>query len=105
VGMDASRALRPLAAATAAAALLTGVACGPLAARRSERTQPPATATPTTVAPPTATTAPGTTAAPSATAPVRTDDLEAGLQQADGQLSQTGSAVGDADQPSQQSND
>jgi hypothetical protein len=36
---------------------------------------------------------------------VRTDDLEAGLQQADSQLSQTGSAVGDADQNPQQNSD
>jgi len=53
--------------------------------------------------------APATTAAPSPTsaapaAGVRTDDLEAGLQQADSQLAHTGSDVGTADQPSQSSN-
>jgi hypothetical protein len=36
---------------------------------------------------------------------VRTDDLDAGLQQADTQLSQTGGAVGDADQNPQQNSD
>jgi len=96
--MDATRALRPLAAAAAAAVLLTGAACnGP--ARRAARRQAPVT---------TATTAPvaATTVAPlPAGQPVRTDDLEAGLQQADSQLSQTGAAVGDADQNPQQTSD
>jgi hypothetical protein len=56
----------------------------------------PASATPTTGAP---------SGQPSATPPVRTDDLDAGLQQADTQLSQTGGAVGDADQNPQQTSD
>jgi len=50
-----------------------------------------------------------TPAAPTAAAPpgqaVRTDDLDAGLQQADTQLSQTSGAINDADQPSQQNSD
>jgi hypothetical protein len=111
--MDAStvsfkyRALRPLGVAAAAAVLLTGAACnGPLARRAARRQAPaPAVAT-TTVAPAAAT---PTTLSPSggssATAPVRTDDLDAGLQQADTQLSQTGGAVGDADQNPQQNSD
>jgi hypothetical protein len=65
--------------------------------RQSSVTTAPAPTTTTTTAPP--------SAAPSSGQTVRTDDLEAGLQQADGQLSQTGSAVGDADQPAPQSND
>jgi hypothetical protein len=36
---------------------------------------------------------------------VRTDDLDAGLKQADSDLSQTGGAVGDADQNTQQNSD
>jgi hypothetical protein len=51
---------------------------------------------------PTPTTAPAST---SSATPVRTDDLEAGLQQADTQLSQTGTAVGNADQNPQQNSD
>ena len=56
----------------------------------------------TTVVPAGAT--PTTAPAPPGQA-VRTDDLDAGLQQADSQLSQTGSAVGDADQNPQQNSD
>jgi hypothetical protein len=67
-----------------------------LDARRQQSVTTAPAATPTTAPPP---------AAPPPGQAVRTDDLEAGLQQADGQLSQTGSAVGDADQPAQQSND
>jgi len=101
--MDVSRALRPLGAAAAAALLLTGAGCnGPLA-RRAARQQTPAT-TVATVVPAGAT---PTTANPSvsATPPVRTDDLDAGLQQADTLMSQTGGAVGDADQNPQQNSD
>jgi hypothetical protein len=97
--MDASKALRPVTAVVAAGLLLTGVACnGPLA-RRAARTQTPATAVTTVVTPTTA------ASAPSANASVRTDDLDAGLQQADTQLSQTGGAVGDAEQNPQQNSD
>ena len=102
--MDASRvsfnyrALRPVVTVAAAGLLLTGVACnGPLARRA-------ANPTPVTVVTSTPTTAPAS-ASQSATPPVRTDDLDAGLQQADSQLSQTGSAVGDADQNPQQNSD
>ena len=102
--MRFSRVLHPVAGAAVAGCLLTGAACqGPVARRFESRRQssvttaPAPTATTTTAAPP--------SAAPSSGQTVRTDDLEAGLQQADGQLAQTGSAVGDADQPSQQSND
>jgi len=103
--MDVSRALRPLGTAAAAAVLLTGAACnGPLVRRAANRNSP--TTAVTTVVP---AAAPPTTAAPSAqpspTPPVRTDDLDAGLQQADTQLSQTGGAVSDADQNSQQTSD
>jgi hypothetical protein len=105
--MDASKALRPVTAVFAAGLLLTGVACnGPLA-RRAARHQAPDTAVTTVVpadATPTPTTAPST-GRPSATPPVRTDDLEAGLQQADSQLSQTSGAVSDADQNTQQTTD
>ena len=105
--MDASsaifncRALRPVTAAAAAGLLLTGVACNGPQARRAVRPQAPATAV-TTVVPAGATAA--TAPAPPGQA-VRTDDLDAGLQQADSQLSQTGSAVGDADQNPQQNSD
>jgi len=98
--MEASRALRPLGAAAAAAILLTGAACNGHVTRRDARRQTPATtAAPAAV---TSTTAPAP--APSGQA-VRTDDLDAGLQQADSQLSQTGGAVGDADQNPQQTSD
>ncbi len=101
-GMDVSRALRPVVTVAAAGLLLTGVACnGPLARRAANRQTP---ATPVTVVTPTPTSAP-VSGSQSATAPVRTDDLDAGLQQADSQLSQTGSAVGDADQNPQQNSD
>ncbi|HEV3352328.1 MAG TPA: hypothetical protein VG076_05365 [Acidimicrobiales bacterium] len=108
--MDAQKALRPLTVVAAAGLLLTGAACnGPLA-RRAARSQTPAPAmATTTVAPAAPAAAPPTTlppsGGPSATAPVRTDDLDAGLQQADTQLSQTGGAVGDADQNPQQNSD
>ena len=99
--MRFSQVLHPLAGAAVAGCLLTGAACqGPVARRFESRRQSSVTTAPA----PTATTAPPS-AAPSSGQTVRTDDLEAGLQQADGQLSQTGSAVGDADQSSQQSND
>ena len=98
--MVASRTLRPLAVTAAAGLLLTGAACnGRLARRASSNHNTPATAVTTVVAP----TAPSV-AAP-AGQPVRTDDLDAGLQQADSQLSQTGGALNDADQPSQQNSD
>lgn len=100
--MDASRALRPIIPIAAAGLLLTGAACNGRLAHRADRGQTPAT--PVTVVTPTPTTAPA--ASPSAAAqPVRTDDLDAGLQQADAQLSQTGSAVGDTDQNPQQNRD
>jgi hypothetical protein len=100
--MSISQVLRPLAGAAATACLLAGAACqGPVARRLDAHRQPSVTTVPASAAP---TTAPQHAAPPSGQA-VRTDDLEAGLQQADGQLSQTGSAVGDADQPAQQSND
>lgn len=93
------RALRPGVTVAAAAVLLTGAACsGPLA-RRAARNETPATSV-TTVVP----AATPTSAAPTGQA-VRTDDLEAGLQQADTQLAQTGGAVGDADQNPQQNTD
>ena len=96
--MDASKALRPLTAVAVSGLLLTGVACN-RPARRATRQTPASVVT--TVAPAaTPTTAP----APSGQA-VRTDDLDAGLQQADSQVSQTGSAVGDADQNPQQTSD
>ena len=98
MGMDASRALRPIGVAVAAAVLLTGAACNGHLARRAARSQTPATAVTTVVQ----TTAPP--AAPGGQA-VRTDDLDAGLQQADTQLSQTGGAMGDADQNPQQNSD
>ena len=97
--MDASRTLRPLAVIAAAGLLLTGAACNGRLARRASQQQAPATAVSTVVTP---MTAPPVAAAGQA---VRTDDLDAGLQQADSQLSQTGSAVSDADQPSQQNSD
>ena len=97
--MDASRTLRPLAVTAAAGLLLTGAACNGTLARRASQPQTPATAVTTVVTP---TTAPP--AAPAGQA-VRTDDLDAGLQQADSQLSQTSGAVNDADQPSQQNSD
>jgi hypothetical protein len=99
--MDASRTLRPLAVTAAAGLLLTGAACNGRLARRASQSQTPATAVTTVVTP---TTAPSAGAA-SASQPVRTDDLDAGLQQADTQLSQTGGALSDADQPSQQNSD
>ena len=114
MGMDATsavfnhRALRPLGVAAAAAVLLTGAACnGPLARRAANNNAPATSVTAvTTVVPAEAV---PTTAAASAqatgTAPVRTDDLDAGLQQADTQLSQTGGAVSDADQNPQQNSD
>ena len=102
--MDASngifnyRALRPLTAVAVSGVLLTGVACN-RPARRATRQTPASVVT--TIAPAaTPTTAP----APPGQA-VRTDDLDTGLQQADSQLSQTGSAVGDADQNPQQNSD
>jgi hypothetical protein len=102
--MRFSQALRPFAGAAVVGCLFTGAACqGPVARRLDARRQSPVTTAPA-VATPAATTAPPSAAPPSGQA-VRTDDLEAGLQRADGQLSQTGSAVSDADQPSQQSND
>lgn len=101
--MDASRvssnyrALRPLAVVGVAGLLLTGAACnGPLARRAARRQTVPVTA----VAPSTT-----TVAAVTPTQAVRTDDLDAGLQQADSQLAQTGAAVGDADQNPQQTSD
>ena len=97
--MDASRTLRPLAVTAAAGLLLTGAACNGRLARRASQSQTPATSVTTIVTP----------ASPAAAAtsgqPVRTDDLDAGLQQADAQLSQTGGAVGDADQNPQQNSD
>ena len=101
--MDASRALRPLGAAAAAAILLTGAACNGPHARRAARQTPTtvATAPATTVAP---SAAPGSASAPSSQA-VRTDDLDDSLRQADSDLSQTGGAVGDADQNPQQTSD
>ena len=94
-----SRVLRPLVVTAAAGLLLTGAACNGRLARRASQSQTPVTSVTTVVAP----------AAPSAAAPssqpVRTDDLDAGLQQADTQLSQTGGAVGDADQNTQQTSD
>jgi len=105
VGMEPSRALRPLGVAAAAAVLLTGAACnGPLA-KRAANTHAPATAVTTVVPAGAASTTAPPTAQPSGTAPVRTDDLDAGLQQADTQLSQTGGAVSDADQNPQQNSD
>jgi len=99
--MDVSRTLRPLGVAAAAALLLTGAACnGPLARRAATRHSPDTAVT--TVVPAGAT---PTTVPASATGPVRTDDLDAGLQQADTQLSQTGGAVGDADQNPQSTSD
>ena len=89
-----SRVLRPLAVTAAAGLLLTGAACNGRVARRISERQTPSV---TTVVTPAA-------AAPSGQ-PVRTDDLDAGLQQADTQLSQTSGAVSDADQPSQQTSD
>ena len=98
--MDAQKALRPVLTVVAAGLLLTGVACNGSPARGVARSQTPAS--PVTVV----TSTPTPTAVPSAgSAPVRTDDLEAQLQQADTQLSQTGSAVGDADQNPQQNSD
>lgn len=105
MGMDAHKTLRPVVTIAAAGLLLTGAACnGPLARRAAQRQQSPATQVTVVTPTPTPTTAPAT-GAPSANAPVRTDDLEAGLQQADSQLSQTGSAVSDADQNPQQNSD
>ena len=98
--MVASRTFRSLAVTAAAGLLLTGAACNGRLARRASQPQTPASAVPTVVIP---TTAPA--AAPAAGQPVRTDDLDAGLQQADTQLSQTGGALNDADQPSQQNSD
>ena len=105
--MDASsalfncRALRPLTAVAAAGLLLTGAACsGPLA-RRADRQPVPASSVTTVDSAPAA---PSAAPAPPGQA-VRTDDLDAGLQQADSQLSQTGSAVSDADQNPQQNSD
>ncbi|GEM_PF-6356823 len=96
--MDAQKAFRPLVTVAAAGLLLTGVACnGPLA-RRAARSQTPAT-------PVTVVNATPTTTSATATSPVRTDDLEAGLQQADTQLSQTGNAVIDANQNPRQNSD
>lgn len=105
--MDASKAsfrvtaFRPLSVVAAAAVLVTGVACGGardrIAVRHQSTSTPVTTAvagTPTTVA-----------AAPSPAPSVRTDDLEADLQQADSQLAQTASAVADADQNTQQLDD
>ena len=95
--MDARKA-RPLVTLAAAGLLLAGAACnGPLA-RRAARSQTPST--PATFVSP----APTTGSQPAAQ-PVRTDDLETQLQQADTQLSQTGSAVGDANQNPQQNSD
>ena len=100
--MDASRALRPLGAAAAAALLLTGAACnGHVTRRDAVRQTSPTSSAPAAITP---TTTPAPAPAPNAQA-VRTDDLDAGLQQADTQLSQTGGAVGDADQNTQQNSD
>jgi hypothetical protein len=97
-----NRALRPLVTVAAAGLLVTGVACnGPLAQRAASSQTP---STPVTFVSPTPTTAPSS-GSQTATQPVRTDDLEAQLQQADTQLSQTGSAVGDANQDPQQNSD
>jgi len=101
--MDAHKAFRPLVTIAAAGLLLTGAACNGSVARRAAHSSTPAPAV-TTVAPVGATPA-APTSAPSATAAVRTDDLEADLQHVDGQLSQTSSAVGDADQNTQQTSD
>ena len=105
--MRFSRVLRPLAGVAAAGCLLAGAACqGPVARRLDARREAPTTTAPTVAAPvTTAAPSPTPAAPPPAVQAVRTDDLDASLQQADSQLSQTGSAVGDADQPSQQSND
>ena len=94
--------LRPLTVVAAAGLLLTGAACNGPMARRAARSQAPAA--PVTVVTPTPRPTP-TTAAPPVSSAVRTDDLDAGLKQADDQLSQTGAAVGDADQNSQQTSD
>ena len=102
--MRFSQVLRPLAGVAAAACLLTGAACqGPVARRLDARREAPTTTAPAAAAPATTAASSPTSAAPAAG--VRTDDLEAGLQQADSQLAQTGSDVGTADQPSQSSND
>ncbi|MBV8160858.1 MAG: hypothetical protein JO265_08045 [Acidimicrobiia bacterium] len=107
--MHTPRPLRPLSAVLAGAILLVAAACnGPLAHRAAPSQNPvvaPAPsvsggAAPSAGAAVTPTTAPSGSA-PTASAPVRTDDLDAGLQQADTQLSQTGSAVSTADQPPQ----
>ena len=109
--MDASRAFRPLGVVAATAVLLTGAACSGPFAQRAANQQTPATPVSTVVPAGTAPTGPMPTAPPAApngltsTQPVRTDDLDAGLQQADTQLSQTGAAVGDADQNAQQNSD
>ena len=112
--MDASRTLSRLGVyAAAAAVLLIGAACsGPLAHRAANQSTPatpvttvvPAGATPAAAAP-AGSASPAAGAGQTATQPVRTDDLDAGLQQADTQLSQTGAAVSDADQNSQQNSD
>jgi hypothetical protein len=99
--MDASRALRPLAATAAAAVLLTGAACNGPVARRAARRQTPATPVSTVVPAATPTTSVGAQSGQG----VRTDDLDAGLRQADDQMSQTGGAIGDADQNPQQNSD
>jgi hypothetical protein len=109
---------RPLALVIAVACLIAGAACqGPIARRLDARRQSPATTAPIGAASPSTATTPAATASPSAPvtptpAPaspsgqaVRTDDLDAGLGQVDGQLSQAGSAVANADQSPQQSND
>ncbi|MBV8305234.1 MAG: hypothetical protein JOZ04_13570 [Acidimicrobiia bacterium] len=108
--MDASRTLRPLGVAAAAAVLLTGAACsGPLAHRAANQSTPVTTVLPAGATPAAAASAgsgsPAAGTGQTATQPVRTDDLDAGLQQADTQLSQTGAAVSDADQNSQQNSD
>ena len=101
--MKSSRVIRSLSTAAVAAVLLTGVACGP-----RDRLARPTSATSATSAPVTTVAGATTPTAPAATSPgpgVRTDDLDADLQQADSQLTQTGGAVSDADQNTQQLSD
>jgi len=57
------------------------------------------------VAPSASTPAPAAAAGTPSGPSVRTDDLEADLKQADSQLTQTSTAVSDADQNTQQLND
>ena len=111
--MHTPRLHSPLSAVAAGAILLVAAACnGPLA-HNAGPTQAPVSApvvvagggqsggTPAPQAPASTTSAGSDPAAPptASAAPVRTDDLEAGLHQADAQLSQTSSAVSTADLP------